>query len=112
MITETLDTQEIKEGKKLYDYQQDAIDQIFERLNKFPESYNLLFQLPTGGGKTVIFSKIAKRYIQETKKKVLILTHRIELCGQTSNMLNEFGVHNKIINAKVKELPDQGDYMC
>ena len=26
------------------------------RMEKFPERYNVLFQLPTGGGKTVIFS--------------------------------------------------------
>ncbi len=58
------------------------------------------------------FSEIAKRYIQETGKKALVLTHRIELCKQTSNMLCEFGVNNKIINSKVKELPDQADFTC
>ncbi|MCE9539122.1 MAG: DEAD/DEAH box helicase family protein, partial [Bacteroidetes bacterium] len=107
-----LEIEEKKVGKELYDYQQDAIDRIFERLKNFPEGHNLLYQLPTGGGKTVIFSEIAKRYIQELGKKVLILTHRIELCGQTSDMLSEFGVKNKIINSKVKTLPDQDDYMC
>lgn len=112
MTLEPLELLEIKEGKKLYDYQIDAIDKIFDRIRKFPNRYNLLFQLPTGGGKTVIFSEIARRYIQETGKKVLILTHRIELLGQTSRMLTEVGVNNKIIISKVKELPDQGDYMC
>ena len=58
------------------------------------------------------FSEIAKRYIQETGKKALVLTHRIELCKQTSNMLCEFGVNNKIINSKVKELSDQADFTC
>ena len=43
---------------------------------------------------------------------MLILTHRIELCGQTSEMLNEFGVKNKIIDSKVKTLPNQDEYMC
>ncbi len=107
-----LDIEEKKAGKELYDYQQDAIDKIFERLKNFPEGHNLLYQLPTGGGKTVIFTEIAKRYIHDLGKKVLILTHRIELCGQTSDMLNEFGVKNKIINSKVKSLPDQEEYMC
>ncbi len=111
-MLEASDIQEKKVGKKLYDYQQDAINKIFERLQNFPEGHNLLYQLPTGGGKTVIFSEIAKRYIKEVGKKVLILTHRIELCGQTSNMLTEFGVENKIINSKVKTLPDQEEYMC
>lgn len=106
------DIQEEKVGKQLYDYQHEAIEKIFERLRTYPENYNLLFQLPTGGGKTVIFSEIAKRYIQETGKKVLILTHRIELCGQTSTILDEFKVNNKIINQKVKQLDDQNDYKC
>lgn len=112
MLPAHYDIDEKKEGKKLYDFQHEAIEQIFERLKKYPERYSLLYQLPTGGGKTVIFSKIAKRYIKETGKKVLILTHRIELCGQTSNMLDEFGVRNKVINSKIKELPDHHEYMC
>ncbi|GIV33469.1 MAG: DEAD/DEAH box helicase [Chitinophagales bacterium] len=103
---------EKKEGKKLYDFQHRAIEEIFERLRKYPERYSLLYQLPTGGGKTVIFSKIAKHYIHETKRKVLILTHRIELCRQTSAMLDEFGVPNKIINSKVKEVCASDNHMC
>ena len=98
--------------KSLYEYQQKDINQIFERIDAHPKNYNLLYQLPTGGGKTVVFSNIAQRYIQETSNKVLILTHRIELCGQTSRMLSEFDVPNKIINSKVKELPDQHEYNC
>ncbi len=103
---------EAKEGKSLYGYQVDALEKIFDRLRKFPEKYNLCFQLPTGGGKTVIFSEIAKRYISETGRKVLILTHRVELLSQTSNMLAEFGVRNKVIVSKVKALPDEEEYDC
>ncbi|HQW00571.1 MAG TPA: DEAD/DEAH box helicase family protein, partial [Bacteroidia bacterium] len=99
-------------GKKLYAYQHTAIEEILKRIKEHPTNYNLLYQLPTGGGKTVIFSEIARRYIQITGKKVLILTHRIELCGQTHTMLNEFGVKNKVINSAVKELPVPNDYMC
>ncbi|MDB2420360.1 helicase-related protein, partial [Flavobacteriaceae bacterium] len=44
-------------------------------------------------------------------KKVLVLTHRIELSKQTSNMLNEFGVPNKVINSTAK-LDDQDNYDC
>ena len=106
------DSNEKKTGKKLYDYQHDAIEKIFEKFNSFPENHNLLYQLPTGGGKTVIFAEIAKRYIAENKKKVLILTHRIELCNQTSSLLSEIGVKNMIINSKVKSLPNDNDFMC
>ena len=42
----------------------------------------------------------------------MVLTHRIELCAQTSKMLAEFDVKNKVINSSVKELSDQHEYMC
>lgn len=112
MSLSSLDKEEKVIGKKLYDYQHGAIDKIFDRINESPDSYNLLYQLPTGGGKTVIFSEIARRYIEKTKKKVLILTHRIELCKQTSNMLTEFEVENKIIDSNVKEITNEDDYTC
>jgi superfamily II DNA or RNA helicase len=112
MTLEPLEILDINEGKKLYDYQADALEKIFSRLKEHPERYNLCFQLPTGGGKTVIFSEIARRYIKETGKKVLILTHRIELLGQTSKHLSDIHVKNKIIVSKVKDLPDEEQYMC
>ncbi|MCC8360322.1 DEAD/DEAH box helicase [Salinimicrobium sediminilitoris] len=112
MAQDTFGIVEKKVDKELYGYQQEDIDKIFKVIEAHPERYNLLYQLPTGGGKTVIFSQIVREYIQRTNKKVLILTHRIELCKQTSKMLTGFGVHNKIINSTIKELPDQDEYMC
>lgn len=103
---------EREEKKELYAYQKGDIDAIFERLDNAPAQHHLLYQLPTGGGKTVIFSEIVRRYLAHNDKKVVVLTHRIELCKQTSKMLKGFGVSNKIINSKVKELPDQNDYSC
>lgn len=103
---------EREEKKELYAYQKGDIDAIFERLDNAPAQHHLLYQLPTGGGKTVIFSEIVRRYLANNDKKVVVLTHRIELCKQTSKMLKGFGVSNKIINSKVKELPDQNDYSC
>ena len=98
--------------KTLYDYQEEDLNAIFKFLDDNQDNSNLLYQLPTGGGKTVVFSEIAKRYIQKTKKKVVVLTHRIELSLQTSKMLKGFGVKNKIINSEVKEWQDQDEYMC
>lgn len=109
---ETFGIEEKTIDKELYEYQERDIAKIFKVIEEHPEHYNLLYQLPTGGGKTVIFSQIVREFIQRTNKKVLILTHRIELCRQTSKMLSGFGVRNKIINSKIKELPDQDDYMC
>ncbi|WP_185781494.1 DEAD/DEAH box helicase [Croceivirga lutea] len=103
-----------KETKKknLYDYQLEDLNRIFKEIDKLPEGGNLLYQLPTGGGKTVIFSEITRRYIEQTGKKVVVLTHRIELSGQTSKMLHGFGVPNKVINSDVKEHIDQDEFQC
>lgn len=59
----------------------------------------------------MIFSEIVRRYLDIFKKKALVLTHRIELSKQTSKMLHEFGVNNKIINSTAK-LDDQAEYSC
>jgi superfamily II DNA or RNA helicase len=111
MPQNTVET-EFEDRKELYDYQKCDIDAIFERIDNASPQHHLLYQLPTGGGKTVIFSEIVRRYIQKHDKKVVVLTHRIELCKQTSKMLKGFGVKNKIINSNVKELPDQNDFSC
>ncbi len=105
-----IQTQNIE--KKLYDYQLQDLNSIFNVLEESPDNINLLYQLPTGGGKTVVFSEITRRYIQQRKKKVVVLTHRIELSRQTSRMLDGFGVNNMIISSDVKELRDQDEFMC
>ena len=112
MVFNSIEKFERKTGKNLYDYQHNAIDQIFEQIEKPVGKVNLLYQLPTGGGKTVIFSEFARRYINDTRKKVLILTHRVELLRKPPELLDEFGVPNKIIDSKVKELPDQDEFAC
>lgn len=104
-------TQQPQQQKQLYNYQQNAIDKIFEAFKEAPENYHLLYQLPTGGGKTVIFSEITRQYLERYKKKVLVLTHRVELSKQTSKMLTEFKVENKIINSTAN-LDDQHKYKC
>ncbi|WP_339699895.1 DEAD/DEAH box helicase family protein [uncultured Marixanthomonas sp.] len=102
---------EKKTDKDLYNYQKGAISKIFKSFEEAPEDYHLLYQLPTGGGKTVIFSEIVREYLRTRNKKVLVLTHRIELCKQTSKMLTEFGVVNKVINSTAN-LDDQDQYSC
>src|SRR5690554_2590665 len=100
------------ERKKLYPFQEKTVNQIISELKENGSDFNLLYQLPTGGGKTVIFSEITKNYIEHWNKKVLILTHRIELSIQTSKQLSAINVSNKIINSEVKTLDDQKDYNC
>jgi superfamily II DNA or RNA helicase len=103
---------ELFEAKKLYPFQEKAVNSIVDELKENGSNFNLLYQLPTGGGKTVIFSEITKRYIEHFKKKVLILTHRIELSVQTSTQLNAINVCNKVINSEVKDLKDQSEFHC
>jgi superfamily II DNA or RNA helicase len=109
-----LTTTEIEErnaGKDLYSYQKEAINKIFKRFEEAPEDYHLLYQLPTGGGKTVIFSEMVRQYLKHHQKKVLVLTHRIELCKQTSSMLTEFGVESMVIDSKAN-LDDHQKFSC
>jgi len=106
-----IELQEKKTGKELYSYQLGAINQIFKKFETAPDDYHLLYQLPTGGGKTVIFSEIVRQYLKHHSKKVLVMTHRVELCNQTSEMLTGFGVVNKVVNSTAN-LDDQEQYSC
>lgn len=100
-----------KTDKELYEYQQGAINKIFDKFENAPEDHHLLYQLPTGGGKTVIFSEMVRQYLKKHDKKVLVMTHRIELCRQTAEMLTGFGVVNKVVDSKA-DLDDQAEYSC
>ena len=66
---------------QLREYQTETISKTadsFRSDNQAP-----LIVLPTGAGKTVIFSEIAKRAVQKNNN-VLILVHRRELIKQAS----------------------------
>ena len=112
MDTATAITPIKKTIRKLYTYQESDIATLFQKMEQSSTPQRLLYQLPTGGGKTVIFSEIAKRYIEKFGKKVVVLTHRIELCKQTSATLKNNGVTNKAINSSIKTLSRKDDYLC
>lgn len=99
-------------AKKLYPYQQYAIETLFEKMQTGSDQLRLLFQLPTGGGKTVIFCEIADRFIKQYGKKVIVLTHRQELCKQTSLAMKNAGVFNKVVDSKVKRIAKKDYYHC
>jgi superfamily II DNA or RNA helicase len=86
---------------KPYHDQQKSIDEIFL---EFKNRDKLLYTLPTGGGKTAIFSFIAKRFIKETNKKVLVLAHRTELIDQTLATLRTIGVTCESVISSKKTL--------
>lgn len=81
-------------------YQEDHIESIIRLLGKYK---NVLAQLPTGGGKTVEFAKLAHRFHVATGKEVLILVHREELMYQTKlTMESIFGETMSLIKAGTK----------
>jgi superfamily II DNA or RNA helicase len=72
---------------KLRDYQEDAVNLTFEAIALGTNRPAVV--LPTGAGKTVIFSWMANKWVRERKSRVLILVHRDELATQTVKKLHD-----------------------
>lgn len=68
-------------------------------------------QLPTGGGKTVIFSNLSLRYWAKFQKPVLIFVHREELLRQTRRTLHGMGISAVPIVAGMKHIPPAQVYV-
>lgn len=85
---------------ELRDYQIDAINQI---QNSFKKNKRTVLCLPTGAGKTVIFSKMV--YMAALNgTSTLVLTHRTELFEQTFKAIERHGIRIQRIEAKTKHL--------
>lgn len=80
-------------------YQQQAIEETRKMILAGKKRF--VFCSPTGSGKTFTFSFIVKSAL-EKGKKVLILTHRIELLTQAGGSLNALGVDPVKIEAGKK----------
>lgn len=84
-------------------YQIEGKTGIFKAWNRID---NVMFQMPTGTGKTVLFSSIVNDIINYSGKldvslKVLIIAHRIELINQISESLgNKFNIEHGIVQGK------------
>ena len=52
---------DLYEAKQLYPFQEKTVESVLQEFRTNGKKFNLLYQLPTGGGKTVIFSAIAKK---------------------------------------------------
>ena len=84
---------------QLRKYQVDTISKTADSIRNKKKAP--LVVLPTGAGKTVIFSEIAKRAVQKNNN-VLILVHRRELIKQASKKLADIKVPHGIIAAGFK----------
>ena len=69
---------------KLRGYQQEAHDAVIEKWGEFDK---LLLNLPTGTGKTIVFSKIIETVVQRGGGRCLVLAHRDELIRQAQDKL-------------------------
>ena len=80
-------------------YQNDSIELL---RSEFKENKRkVILQIPTGGGKTIIFSKMAQQIIKNGKR-VLIICDRKELIKQAKEKLNSFGLFPTLIIPKNK----------
>lgn len=88
---------------QLRDYQIEIIQQVF---HLWGTSFNsVMVQLPTGGGKTIIFSNLANEFIKKSEP-VLVIAHRQELITQAANKLEAVaGVDYGIIKSGYKPNP-------
>lgn len=68
---------------ELRKYQEEAVDAVEKEWQQGRQ--HTLLVIPTGGGKTIIFSEIARR--ESVKGRVLILAHRDELIRQAADKL-------------------------
>ena len=85
----------------LRSYQELAITQLRGAL---AHHHKALLVMPTGSGKTVVFSEIC-RLADNKNRKVLILVHRRELVIQASDKLSRAGVEHGIVAAGFKPSP-------
>jgi len=84
-----------------FDYQKTGLNEIWKKIKTVNR---LAYQLSTGGGKTFIFSFLAKHWIEKKQTRILILCHRTELIDQTIKSLNQIGVTCEALTSKTKQL--------
>ena len=83
----------------LRNYQQEVIEETRSLLSKGIK--HIMAQLPTGGGKTIIFSFITQN-AEAKGKNVLILTDRTELLTQAGGTISKFNISPAYIKAGSK----------
>ena len=88
-----------KDDSTLRPYQQKAKKEIFESWDKVD---NVMFQMPTGTGKTRLFTSIIRDINDYSKLrrepvKILIIAHRTELIDQIDESLTKYRVPHNVI---------------
>ena len=83
---------------QLREYQLQSLEKIHAA---FQSCQSVLFQMPTGTGKTVLFSALTQQY-HDQNKQILIIVHRRELIDQAVHHLKQYNIDAGIILSKVK----------
>ncbi len=86
-------------SENLRPYQINGITKIFNKWREGKKS--ILFQMPTGTGKTILFNEIARMGFVK-QRKILIVAHRIELIEQITKKLINKGINVGQIIAEKK----------
>jgi superfamily II DNA or RNA helicase len=85
---------------KLREYQKKAVEEIQQ---SFKKNQRTVLTLPTGSGKTVIFSNMVE-LAALAGSQTLVLTHRTELFEQTFKAIDRLGVNVQRIEAATKKI--------
>jgi superfamily II DNA or RNA helicase len=98
-------------NNQLDQYQVDGINSLAYKFSL--GLTRLLFQLATGGGKTVTFAGLIARYLNRNQRRVLILVHRAELLTQARRTLYDwYGIIAEPVTAETKHLPNADVYVA
>jgi superfamily II DNA or RNA helicase len=73
---------------QLRQYQENGINQLS---TKYAQGIRkIIFQLPTGGGKTITFAGLIHRYLLSVDRKIVIVVHRDELLKQSKKTIHKW----------------------
>ena len=90
------------EDTRLRPYQQLIKNRVFKI---WDSQYNVMVQLPTGTGKTILFTSIINDLSKVRGSKIVILAHRKELIEQISEHLSHYNIeHGLITSGKARKL--------
>lgn len=81
--------------QQLRPYQTQVISEVRDALVTYRR---VMVQLPTGGGKTVIFTSLIQEFVSKGMR-VMVLVHRKELILQAASKLRHLGIDFSIIQA-------------
>ena len=92
----------------LRDYQQLAKEEIFSKWNRVD---NILYQMPTGTGKTRLFTSIIRDISiwglrHNINYRILIIAHRSELIEQSSRSLDKYRIKHGVLAGTMKDKRD------